>query len=179
VDPAYLMEVDTLYLSVPLWLLLLFLGIAAFAPVAGRWPGWWLGYYGALLACWVLVAIAAFRQAAREDREAQRVLARRLRQLREPEQAVLIESNTGADAAPSMLVHRRVIVARDKADEYDEIRRRDGDDDVIVIVDRRKIDRRQRAGAYVVERRRAERRRHDIQPLLFRQGWAEVRAAED
>ena len=128
-DPAYLMEVDTLYLSVPLWLLLLFLGIAAFAPVAGRWPGWWLGYYGALLACWVLVAIAAFRQAAREDREAQRVLARRLRQLREPEQAVLIESNTGADAAPSMLVHRRVIVARDKADKYDEIRRRDGDED--------------------------------------------------
>jgi hypothetical protein len=125
------------------------------------------------------VAIAAFRQAAREDREAQRVLARRLRQLREPEQAVLIESNTGADAAPSMLVHRRVIVARDKADEYDEIRRREGDEDVIVIVDRRKIDRRQRAGAYVVERRRAERRRHDIQPLLFRQGWAEVRAAED
>jgi hypothetical protein len=48
-----------------------------------------------------------------------------------------------------------------------------------VIIDRRKIDRRQRAGTYVVERRRAERRRHDIQPLLFRQGWAEVRAAED
>lgn len=177
-DPAFLMEVDTLYLPVPLWLLLLFLGIAAFAPVAGRWPGWWLGYYGALLACWVLVAMAAFRQAAREDREAQRVLARRLRQLREPEQAVLIERNTDTDAAPSMLVHRRVIVARDKADEYDEIRRRDGDD-VVVIIDRRRMDRRQRAGAYVVERRRAERRRHDIQPLLFRQGWAEVQTAED
>jgi hypothetical protein len=64
----------------PTWLLFAFLTVSAFAPVAGRWRGWWVVYYGALLVCWALVSVAAFRKAARADRMRQRKLARLFRQ---------------------------------------------------------------------------------------------------
>jgi hypothetical protein len=57
-----------------------FLVVASFAPVVSLRPGWWLPYYGALLMCWVLVAIAALRQ---EERTAHHQFRRTLRKLRD------------------------------------------------------------------------------------------------
>jgi hypothetical protein len=73
------------------------------------------------------------------------------------------------------LLRRRIIVARDEVDLYDYIRRNQfGDETVRVITDRRRADRRHGMEAHVPDRRRGERRRHDIEPLLLTQGWAQV-----
>jgi hypothetical protein len=165
-------------LKIPTWLMFLVLGIAAFAPVVSLRPGRWVPYYyGALLACWVLVSVAAMRRVAREDREAKRQLARMLRQLRDskPEAA-----ETDVDAVRHALAEKRlIIVARDEVDLYDSIRRyQTGNETVTVITDRRSTDRRLRMETHIPDRRFGERRRSDIEPLLLIQGWAEATLLE-
>jgi hypothetical protein len=169
-----------MYLPIPTWLVFLFLGIASFAPVVRVRPGWWVPYYGALLVCWVVVAVAAKRRLAREDRKAKRKLARMLRHLREAKNAEAGE--TDADAVRHGLAEERlIIVARDE-DLYDYIRRghfgirrgQFGDETVRVITDRRSNDRRLRMETHTPDRRLGERRRYDIEPLLLTQGWAEA-----
>ena len=149
-------------LKIPTWLMFLFLGIAAFAPVVSLRPGWWVPYYyGALLACWVLVSVAAMRRVAREDRKAKRQLARMLRQLRDAKEAGAAETD--------------IIVARDEVVLYDHFRRdQPGDQAVRIIRDRRSTVRRLRMKARIPDRRHGERRRSDIAPLLLTQGWAQV-----
>jgi hypothetical protein len=166
-----------MYLRIPTWLLFAFLTIAAFAPAAGRWRGWWFVYYGALLVCWVWMSVVAARKAAREDRKRQRKIARLLRQHRNAQKTHREETDGPAAPGTLAIARRRIIVATDRTDdEYDEIRRSTGGDDVTVMIpDRRKEDRRQRVDGYVVERRRAERRRHDIRSFLLTRGWAEVK----
>jgi len=76
-------------------------------------------------------------------------------------------------------LRRLIIVARDEVVLYDYIRRDQfGDETVRVITDRRSTDRRLRLEAHIPDRRRGERRRHDIDPLLLTQGWAEVTLPE-
>jgi threonine/homoserine/homoserine lactone efflux protein len=82
----------------PTWLVFAFLTVSAFAPVAGRWSGWWIVYYGALLICWVFVSGAAFRKAARARRMRQRKLARLFRQHRDEERSQL--EHAGARKPP-------------------------------------------------------------------------------
>jgi hypothetical protein len=72
-----------MHLTIPTWLAFLFLCVASFAPVASHWPGWWMIYYGALLACWILVSVAALRRVARDERKAQLKLDRLRRRLRD------------------------------------------------------------------------------------------------
>ena len=166
-------------LKIPTWLMFLFLGIASFAPVVSLRPGWWVRYYyGALLVCWVLVAVAAMRRVAREDRKAKRQLVRMLRQLRDAKNAEAEE--TDADGVRHALAEERlIIVARNEVVLYDHIRRDQlGDQAVRVVRDRRSTDRRLRMEAYIPDRRRGERRRYDIDPLLLRQGWAHVTLPE-
>jgi len=166
-------------LTIPTWLMFLILVIASFAPLVSLRPGRWMPYYyGALLVCWVLVAVAAMRQVAREDRRAKRQLARMLRQRWAPKTAEAAE--TDADTVRHALAEERlIIVARDEVVLYDHLRRDQlGDKAVRVIRDRRSTDRRLRMEAYIPDRRRAERRRYDIDPLLLTQGWAEVTLPE-
>lgn len=76
-------------------------------------------------------------------------------------------------------LRRLIIVARDEVALYDYIRRDQfGDETVRVITDRRSTDRRLRMAAHIPDRRRGERRRYDINPLLLRQGWAQVTLPE-
>ena len=76
-----------MYLSIPTWLVFLFLGIASFAPVVSLRPRWWALYYGALLVCWALVSVAASRRMARQERRARRKFVRTLRKSRDAEPA--------------------------------------------------------------------------------------------
>jgi hypothetical protein len=162
-------------LPIPIWLAFLLLCVASFAPVASRWPDWWMAYYGALLVCWALMSVVAMRRVAREDRETKVELARVLRQLRDLKRAEAAETATDVVRHVPAKIRRRIIVAGDDTDLNDDIRRDQvGDEQVVVIPDRRRADRRDRMDRYVVERRRAERRRYDIGPLLLAQGWAEV-----
>jgi hypothetical protein len=159
----------------PTWLLFTFLIVAAFAPAAGRWRGWWFIYYGALFACWVWMSVVAARRAAREDRKRQRKIARLLRQHRNAQKIALDQANARGVPRALPLV-RRFIAAADRSDAYDEIRKlTGGGDDVVVITDRREEDRRHRVDGYVVERRHTERRRQDIRSFLLTRGWAEVK----
>jgi len=160
-------------LTIPTWLAFVFLGIASFAPVLNLRPVWWALYYGALLACWVLVAVATWRSVAREEQKAKRNLARVLRQVQAANSAEAGEaSGAGVRRAPSE--ERLIIVARDQG-LYDYIRGRHfGDEAVRIVMDRRGAARRRRVAAHIPERRIGERRCHDIEPLLLAQGWAEV-----
>jgi hypothetical protein len=160
----------------PTWLLFTFLIVAAFAPAAGRWRGWWFIYYGALFVCWVWMSVVAARRAAREDRKRQRKIARLLRQHRNAQKIALDEANVRGVPRALPIVRRRFIAAADRSDTDDEIRKlTGGGDDAIVITDRRKEDRRHRIDGYVMERRHSERRRQDIRSLLLTRGWAEVK----
>ena len=160
-------------LTIPTWLAFVFLGIAAFVPVVSLRPAWWLLYYGALLACWVLVSIAASRSVARDDRKAKRKLARVLRQVQAPRNADAVRRPRSEE--------RLVIVARDD-DLYEYIRRgpfgtrrgQFGDEIVTIITDRRSSARRRRVKEHVPERRVSERRCYDIEPMLLANGWAEA-----
>ena len=67
--------------TIPTWLVFLFLGIASFAPMVNVQLRWWVPYYGALLMCWVLVSVAVIRRMAREDQKAERSLTRLRRPL--------------------------------------------------------------------------------------------------
>jgi hypothetical protein len=55
-----------MYLMIPTPLLFLFLAVSSFAPIASSWPGWWTAYYGALMACWVVIVVAAMRREQRK-----------------------------------------------------------------------------------------------------------------
>jgi hypothetical protein len=165
-------------LTISTWLVFLFLGIASFAPLVSLRPGWWMLYYGALLVCWILVAVAAMRRVARQDQKAKRKFARMLRQLRDAKNVEAAE--TDVDTVRHALAEKRlIIVARDEVDLYDSIRKdKIGDETVTVITDRRSTARRLRMEAHLPDRRRGERRRYDIEPLLLTQGWAQVTLPE-
>jgi len=132
---------------------LMFLGlaIASFAPVAmSLRPGWWAAfYYGTLFGWWVWMSLATVRWTTPEDHETDRRIGSSVRRL--------------------------IIVSRGQIVLYGRIRSVSfGDDTVRVIVDRRGADRRRQLQVFIPDRRRAERRRHNVEPLLLGQGWAEV-----
>jgi hypothetical protein len=162
-------------LTIPTWLMFLFLTIASFGPLASLWPRGWIAYYGALLVCWVLISVAAIRRLVREEREAKRKLARRIRQFRAVPVVEAAETDVTAVRNAPADEQRLIIVARDKRDLYDRIRSdRLGHAAVTVITDRRSTDRRRRLEVFIPERRLGERRRYDVGDLLLTQGWAEV-----
>jgi hypothetical protein len=98
--------------------------------------------------------------------------------VRRPLYAHLIRRRNFPDLVPSVL-HRLIIVARDEPALYDYIRRDQfGDETIRVIIDRRSTVRRLRMEAHLPDRRRGDRRRYAIEPLLLRQGWAEVTLPE-
>jgi hypothetical protein len=76
-----------MYVMIPTWLIFLFLVVASFAPVVSARPAWWIPYYAALLACWIVAIIAAFRRARHEERAARQEFRRTLRELQAPEDA--------------------------------------------------------------------------------------------
>ena len=161
-------------MTIPTWLMFLFLSIAALGPLVSLWPRWWIAYYGALLVCWVLMSVADMRRAVREGRQTQRNLARILRQFRAGPETEAAE--TDADAVrPAPAEERLIIVARDKVDLYDRLRRDQvGHGAVAVIADRRGADRRRKLELFIPERRLGDRRHCDVSQLLITQGWAEL-----
>ena len=71
-----------------------------------------------------------------------------------------------------------MIVARDRPDLYDRLRKEFGRDRAVaVVLDRRFTERRQAETAVTEEHRQAERRRRDIDDDLRRLGWATARTA--
>lgn len=71
-----------------------------------------------------------------------------------------------------------MIVARDRPDLYDRLRKEfTNDRAVAVLLDRRFGQRRQDAVVVTEEQRRAERRRRDIEDDLQSLGWATARSA--
>ena len=162
-------------MTVPTWLMYLFLAIAAVGPHVSLWPRWWIAYYGALLACWVVMSVGDMRRAAREERQTQRHLARMLQQQRAvpgPEAAEIDADTVG----PELAEERLIIVARDKGDLYDRLRNDQSDGTVTVIEDRRRADRRRKLELFIPERRLGDRRQCDVSQLLVTQGWAELTA---
>jgi len=152
----------------------LLLGIASLGPHVSLWPRWWIAYYGALLVCWVLMSVADMRRAVREERQAQRNLTRMLRQFRAVPETEAAERDADA-VRPALAEERLIIVARDKVDLYDRIRRDQvGHGVVTVIADRRRADRRRKLELFLPERRLDERRHCDVSQLLVTQGWAEL-----
>ena len=98
--------------------------------------------------------------------------------VRRPLYARLLRRRNFPGLVPSAL-HRLIIVARDEPTLYDYIRRDQfGDETIRVIIDRRSTVRRLRMEAHLPDRRRGDRRRYAIEPLLLRQGWAEVTLPE-
>jgi hypothetical protein len=176
-------------MTIPTWLMYLFLSVAALGPYVSLWPRWWIAYYGALLVCWVGMSVADVRRAAREERRAQGGLARTLRRFPTVPAMAVGTAQTDADAGrpgdatrrgdtgrPALVEDRLIIVARDKVDLYNRIRRDElGHGDVTVIADRRRTDRRRKLEMFIPERRLGERRRLcDVSQLLLTRGWAEV-----
>jgi hypothetical protein len=161
-------------MTIPTWLMFLFLGIASLGPHVSLWPRWWIAYYGALLVCWVLMSVTDMRRAAREERQAQRTLVRMLPQFRAVPETEAAERDADA-VRPGLVEERLIIVARDKLDLYDRLRRDQlGHRAVTVIADRRRTDRRRTLELFVPERRLGERRHSDVSQLLVTQGWAEL-----
>jgi hypothetical protein len=161
-------------MTIPTWLMFLFLGIASLGPHVSLWPRWWIAYYGALLVCWVVMSVADMRRAVREERQAQRNLAGMLGQFRAVPETEAAERDADA-VRPALAEERLIIVARDKVDLYDSIRRDPlGHRAVTVIADRRGTDRRRKLELFIPERRFGERRHCDVSQLLVTQGWAEL-----
>jgi hypothetical protein len=120
------------------------------------------------------MSVADMRRAVREERQAQGNLARTLRQFRAVPETEAAERDADA-VRPALAEERLIIVARDKVDLYDRIRRDEvGDRVVTVIVDRRRDDRRRNLELFIPERRLGERRHSDVSQLLVTQGWAEL-----
>src|SRR4029434_2104885 len=140
-------------MTIPTWLMFLFLGIASLGPHVSPWRRWWIAYYGALLVCWVLMSVGDMRRAVREERQDQRNLARMLRQFRPVPETDAAERDADA-VRPALAEERRISVARDKRDLYDSIRRDQlGHWAVTVIADRRRADRRRNLELFIPERR--------------------------
>ncbi len=71
-----------------------------------------------------------------------------------------------------------MIVARDRADLYERLRKEfAGDRAVAVVLDRRVVDRRQAQHPVPDDRRHADRRRRAVADDLRRLGWATARAS--
>ena len=71
-----------------------------------------------------------------------------------------------------------MIVARDRADLYDRLRKEFANDHAVaVVLDRRVVDRRQTTLPVNDDRRHAERRRRAVAEDLRRLGWATARAS--
>jgi hypothetical protein len=87
-----------MYLPIPTSVIFLFLGIASFAPLASHWPGWWMAYYGALLACWVVASVTAMRRVARRERREKQRLRRTVQGLQAARRA---PGDTADDAVPA------------------------------------------------------------------------------
>jgi hypothetical protein len=120
------------------------------------------------------MSVADMRRAAREERQAQRNLARMLRQFRAVPETEAAERDADA-VGPALAEERLIIVARDKVDLYDRIRGDElGHSAVTVIADRRRADRRRKLELFIPERRVDERRHCDVSQLLATQGWAEL-----
>src|ERR1700741_1136226 len=99
-------------MTIPTWLMYLFLIIASLGPLVSLWPRWRIAYYGALLVCWVLMSVVDMRRAAREERQAQGNLAGVLRRFRAVPETEAAERD--ADAVhPALAEERLIIVARD------------------------------------------------------------------
>ena len=161
-------------MTIPTWLMFLLLGIASLGPHVSLWPRGWIAYYGALLVCWVLMSVADMRRAVREERQAQHNLARMLRQFRAVPETEAAERDANL-VRPALAEERLIIVARDKVDLYDRIRRdQSGHRAVAVIADRRRDDRRRNVELFIPERRLGDRRQYDVSSLLVAQGWAEL-----
>jgi hypothetical protein len=159
------------------WLKFLLLAIASFAPVGlGLRAGWWVPYYyGALFVSWVFVSTAAERRAAREDEDDQMTEHELTRSARE----FWAASNAEGAARHARAEERLIVVARNGGDLYDRLREDQPAHEAIrIIIDRRSTDRRRQLEVYIPDRRGGERRRHDIDSLLLRQGWAEVALPE-
>ena len=160
-------------MTIPTWLMYLFLGIASVGPHVSFWPRWWIAYYGALVVCWVLMWVADMRRAAREERQARRNLAWILPPFRTVPKTEAAKKDADV-VRPALVEERLIIVARDKADLYDRLRRdQSGHTTVTVIADRRRTDRRRKLELFIPERRLGERRHCDVSQLLVTQGWAE------
>ena len=100
-------------MTIPTWLMFLFLGIASLGPHVSPWPRWWIAYYGALLVCWVLMSVTDMRRAARKERQAQRNLVRMLPQFRAVPETDAAERDADA-VRPALAEERLIVVARDK-----------------------------------------------------------------
>ena len=71
-----------------------------------------------------------------------------------------------------------MIVARDRPDLYDRLRKEFGRDRAVAVVLDRRFGQRRSMGILVApEQRHAERRRRDIEDDLRRLGWATARTA--
>jgi hypothetical protein len=71
-----------------------------------------------------------------------------------------------------------MIVARDRPDLYERLRKEFTDEHAVkVVLDRRFGQRRRDTVAVTADQRRAERRRRDIDSNLQRLGWATARCA--
>jgi hypothetical protein len=160
-----------MHLPIPTWLLFLFLGIAAFAPLASRTPGRWLvAYYISLFACWIVVSIAAVRQLVREGVTSAGHYSAKLRYLRSAQAVNEVESeDTGGRR--STRLRRRIVVAGHGPESVAAIH----GETVLVLVDRRQGERRQREDPCAIDRRRGDRRQYDVKSILATRGWAEVR----
>jgi hypothetical protein len=91
--------------------------------------------------------------------------------------ASLTEAGNGPSIGFSMAAVL-MIVARDRADLYDRLRKEFADDRAVaVVLDRRRVDRRQAALPVNDDRRHADRRRRAIDEDLRRLGWATARAS--
>src|SRR6185503_12592307 len=148
-------------MTIPTWLMFLFLGIASLGPHVTGWPRWWIAYYGALLVCWVLMSVGDMRREVREERQARGSLARMLRQVRPVVETEAAEKDADA-VRPVLTEERLIIVARDKVDLYDRIRREQlGQGAIAVVADRRRDDRRRKLELFIPERRLGDRRHYD------------------
>ena len=118
------------------------------------------------------MSVADMRRAVREERQAQGNLAGMLRQFRAVPETEAAERDADA-VLPVLAEERLIIVARDKVDLYDRIRREQLGVGT-VIADRRRTDRRGKLELFIPERRFGERRHYDVSQLLVAQGWAEL-----
>jgi hypothetical protein len=141
-------------------LMFLALAIASFAPVAMSVPAgrWAVYYYGATLACWVLVSVVAVR-------------------------LVVPEGQAAANPCSHALAGKRLIIVARNQGLFGHIRShilrvQSKDSGVRIITDRRVTERRRRLELYIPERRRTERRHYIIKARLRTRGWAEVGSRE-
>jgi hypothetical protein len=163
-------------MSAPTWVLFVCLAITSFAPVVlGLRPGPWTPYYyAALFVLWIWVSFAVVRRRTNRGQTTAYGFARSARPPWDTEEDEEAEAHAAA-VRRVLAEDRLIIVARDDGELYDRLRRDPRVDEAVrIITDRRSAERRRQLEVYIPDRRGGERRRHDIDPLLNTQGWAEV-----